>query len=85
MQVLGNLSLITSQDLKFSPEEVSRIADLNGADIDNDHSRMIAGKMRWLAGSGSDDYSGYCARKPKFTTLKSNLDLARWRCWPLKP
>jgi LuxR family transcriptional regulator, maltose regulon positive regulatory protein len=36
---LGNLSLITSQDLKFSPEEVSRIADLNGADIDNDHSR----------------------------------------------
>jgi len=38
---LGNLSLITSQDLKFSPEEVSRIADLNGADIDNDHSRRL--------------------------------------------
>jgi len=41
---LGNLSLITSQDLKFSPEEVSRIADLNGADIDNDHSRRLLEK-----------------------------------------
>jgi LuxR family transcriptional regulator, maltose regulon positive regulatory protein len=41
---LGNLSLITSQDLKFSPEEVSRIADLNGADIDNDHSRRLLKK-----------------------------------------
>jgi len=41
---LGNLSLITSQDLKFSPEEVSRIADLNGADIDNDHSRSLIEK-----------------------------------------
>ena len=41
---LGNLSLITSQDLKFSPEEVSRIADLNGADIDNDHSRTLLKK-----------------------------------------
>ena len=41
---LGNLSLITSQDLKFSPEEVSRIADLNGADIDNDHSRSLLKK-----------------------------------------
>ena len=38
---LGNLSLITSQDLKFSPEEVSRISDLNGADIDNDYSRKM--------------------------------------------
>jgi ATP/maltotriose-dependent transcriptional regulator MalT len=36
--------LITSQDLKFSPEEVSRIADLNGADIDNDHSRRLLEK-----------------------------------------
>jgi ATP/maltotriose-dependent transcriptional regulator MalT len=41
---LGNLSLITSQDLKFSPEEVSRIADLNGANIDNDHSRSLLTK-----------------------------------------
>jgi ATP/maltotriose-dependent transcriptional regulator MalT len=41
---LGNLSLITSQDLKFSPEEVCRIADLNGADIDNDHSRRLLKK-----------------------------------------
>jgi ATP/maltotriose-dependent transcriptional regulator MalT len=41
---LGNLSLITSQDLKFSAEEVSRIADLNGADIDNDHSRSLLEK-----------------------------------------
>ena len=41
---LGNLSLITSQDLKFSPEEVSRIADLNGADIDNEQSRSLLEK-----------------------------------------
>jgi ATP/maltotriose-dependent transcriptional regulator MalT len=41
---LGNLSLITSQDWKFSAEEVSRIADLNGADIDNDHSRSLLEK-----------------------------------------
>ena len=41
---LGNLSLITSQDLKFSVDEVSRIADLNGADIDNDHSRRLLEK-----------------------------------------
>jgi ATP/maltotriose-dependent transcriptional regulator MalT len=41
---LGNLSLITSQDLKFSPEEVSRIANLNGADIDNEHSRRLLDK-----------------------------------------
>ena len=41
---LGNLSLITSQDLKFSPEEVCRIADLNGADIDNEHSRTLLQK-----------------------------------------
>jgi ATP/maltotriose-dependent transcriptional regulator MalT len=41
---LGNLSLITSQDLKFSPEEVSRIADLNGADINNDYSRSLLKK-----------------------------------------
>ena len=41
---LGNLSLITSQDLKFSPEEVSRIADLNGAEIDNDYARKLLDK-----------------------------------------
>ena len=41
---LGNLSLITSQDLKFSSEEVSLIAGLNGADIDNDHSRRLLKK-----------------------------------------
>jgi ATP/maltotriose-dependent transcriptional regulator MalT len=38
---LGNLSLITSQDLKFSVDEVSRIANLNAADIDNDQSRRL--------------------------------------------
>jgi ATP/maltotriose-dependent transcriptional regulator MalT len=36
--------LITSQDLKFSVDEVSRIADLNGADIDNYHSRRLLEK-----------------------------------------
>ena len=41
---LGNLSLITSQDLKFSTDEVSRIADLNGADIENQHSRSLLEK-----------------------------------------
>ena len=41
---LGNLSLITSQDLKFSVDEVSRIADLNAADIDNDQSRRLLEK-----------------------------------------
>jgi ATP/maltotriose-dependent transcriptional regulator MalT len=41
---LGNLSLITSQDLKFSAEEVSLIADLNGADIDNAHSSRLLDK-----------------------------------------
>ncbi|MFY7813198.1 MAG: LuxR C-terminal-related transcriptional regulator, partial [Candidatus Nanopelagicaceae bacterium] len=41
---LGNLSLITSQDLKFSAEEVSLIADLNGADIENQHSRSLLEK-----------------------------------------
>ena len=47
---LGNLSLITSQDLKFSPEEVSRIANLNGADIDNEHSRRLLDKCEgWPA------------------------------------
>jgi LuxR family transcriptional regulator, maltose regulon positive regulatory protein len=47
---LGNLSLITSQDLKFSPEEVSRIANLNGADIDNEHSRRLVDKCEgWPA------------------------------------
>jgi ATP/maltotriose-dependent transcriptional regulator MalT len=47
---LGNLSLITSQDLKFSTEEVSRIANLNGADIDNEHSRRLLDKCEgWPA------------------------------------
>jgi ATP/maltotriose-dependent transcriptional regulator MalT len=36
--------LITTQDLKFSAEEVSRVADLNGAEIDNDHSRSLLEK-----------------------------------------
>jgi ATP/maltotriose-dependent transcriptional regulator MalT len=36
--------LITSQDLKFSAEEVSLIADLNGADIENQHSRSLLEK-----------------------------------------
>ena len=47
---LGNLSLITSQDLKFSDEEISRIAELNGVqDIDSNSSTLIARCEGWPA------------------------------------
>ena len=47
---LGNLSLITSQDLKFSDEEVSRIAELNGVqEIDSNSSKLIARCEGWPA------------------------------------
>lgn len=47
---LGNLSLITSQDLKFSEEEVSRIAELNGVqEIDSNSSKLIARCEGWPA------------------------------------
>ncbi len=38
---LGNLSLITSQDLKFSSREVSQIADLNGAELSSEDSKKL--------------------------------------------
>jgi ATP/maltotriose-dependent transcriptional regulator MalT len=39
---LGNLSLITSQDLRFSEDEVSLIAELNGLnEVDQKAARMI--------------------------------------------
>lgn len=38
---LGNLSLITSQDLKFSPKEVAQIAILNGAEIESEASIRV--------------------------------------------
>ena len=47
---LGNLSLITSQDLKFSDEEISRIAELNGLqEIDSNSSKLIARCEGWPA------------------------------------
>lgn len=38
---LGNLSLITSQDLKFSPKEIAQIATLNGAEIESEASKKV--------------------------------------------
>jgi ATP/maltotriose-dependent transcriptional regulator MalT len=38
---LGNLSLITSQDLKFSPKEIAQIAILNGAEIESEASTRV--------------------------------------------
>jgi len=38
---LGNLSLITSQDLKFSPKEIAQIATLNGAEIESEESTRV--------------------------------------------
>ncbi len=35
---VGNLSLITSQDLKFSSDEIAKVAKLNGVDIDDEES-----------------------------------------------
>ncbi len=47
---LGNLSLITSQDLKFSEEEVSRIAEINGlTEIDAVSEQLIARCEGWPA------------------------------------
>jgi ATP/maltotriose-dependent transcriptional regulator MalT len=47
---LGNLSLITSQDLKFSEEEISRIAELNGVnEVDPDTTRLIERCEGWPA------------------------------------
>ena len=41
---LGNLSLITSQDLKFSAKEIAQIADLNGAEIESEESKRVLGQ-----------------------------------------
>ena len=47
---LGNLSLITSQDLKFSDAEVSRIAELNGLhQLDTNSSKLIDRCEGWPA------------------------------------
>ena len=45
---LGNLSLITSQDLRFSEDEVSLIAELNGLnEVDQKAARMIERCEGW--------------------------------------
>jgi LuxR family transcriptional regulator, maltose regulon positive regulatory protein len=47
---LGNLSLITSQDLKFSDAEVSKIAELNGLhQLDTNSSKLIDRCEGWPA------------------------------------
>ncbi len=47
---LGNLSLITSQDLKFSDTEVSKIAELNGLQqLDSNSSRLVGRCEGWPA------------------------------------
>jgi ATP/maltotriose-dependent transcriptional regulator MalT len=47
---LGNLSLITSQDLKFSGAEISKIAELNGLQqLDNNSSKLIDRCEGWPA------------------------------------
>lgn len=47
---LGNLSLITSQDLKFSEAEVSKIAELNGLQqIDTNSTKLIDRCEGWPA------------------------------------
>jgi ATP/maltotriose-dependent transcriptional regulator MalT len=47
---LGNLSLITSQDLKFSEEEVLRIAEVNGlTEIDTQSAQLISRCEGWPA------------------------------------
>jgi tetratricopeptide (TPR) repeat protein len=47
---LGNLSLITSQDLKFSNAEISKIAELNGLQqLDDNSSKLIDRCEGWPA------------------------------------
>jgi len=47
---LGNLSLITSQDLKFSDAEISKIAELNGLQqLDNNSIKLIDRCEGWPA------------------------------------
>lgn len=47
---LGNLSLITSQDLRFSDDEVSRVAELNGVkEAESKSSRLIQRCEGWPA------------------------------------
>lgn len=47
---LGNLSLITSQDLKFSKDEVLRVAELNGVnEVEPNSSRLIERCEGWPA------------------------------------
>ena len=47
---LGNLSLITSQDLKFSDTEISKIAELNGLQqLDSNSSRLVGRCEGWPA------------------------------------
>ena len=47
---LGNLSLITSQDLKFSDAEISKIAELNGLQqLDDNSSKLIDRCEGWPA------------------------------------
>jgi ATP/maltotriose-dependent transcriptional regulator MalT len=47
---LGNLSLITSQDLKFSDAEISKIAEINGLQqLDDDSSKLIDRCEGWPA------------------------------------
>ena len=47
---LGNLSLITSQDLKFSYAEISKIAELNGLQqLDDNSSKLIDRCEGWPA------------------------------------
>jgi len=47
---LGNLSLITSQDLKFSGAEISKIAELNGLQqLDDNSSKLIDRCEGWPA------------------------------------
>jgi ATP/maltotriose-dependent transcriptional regulator MalT len=47
---LGNLSLITSQDLKFSDAEISKIAEINGLQqLDDDSLKLIDRCEGWPA------------------------------------
>lgn len=47
---LGNLSLITSHDLKFSPEEILKVASINGADLSlKHHAKLINRCEGWPA------------------------------------
>lgn len=47
---LGNLSLITSQELKFSPEEILKVVDLNGADLSSKNNTELINRCEgWPA------------------------------------